>query len=91
MIIGMQGGTKAELDINALLRKRGAVIATALRSRPTEEKSAICASVVEHVWPLVAEGLVQPVVHGTMPLAEAAAAHALMESGAHSGKILLTL
>jgi putative PIG3 family NAD(P)H quinone oxidoreductase len=91
VIIGMQGGSKGELDINALLRKRGAVIATALRSRPTAEKSAICASVVEHVWPLVSAGLVQPVVHGTMPLAEAAAAHALMESGSHSGKILLTL
>lgn len=91
VIIGMQGGTKAELDINKLLRKRGAVIATALRSRPTEEKAAICASVVEHVWPLVADGLVQPVVHGAMPLEEVAAAHALMESGEHSGKILLTL
>ncbi len=91
VIIGMQGGTKAELDINKLLRKRGAVIATALRSRPVEDKSAICASVVEHVWPLVAEGLVQPVVNGAMPLEEVAAAHALMESGEHSGKILLTL
>jgi putative PIG3 family NAD(P)H quinone oxidoreductase len=91
VIIGMQGGSKAELDINMLLRKRGAVIATALRSRPTDEKSAICASVVEHVWPLVAAGLVQPVVHGTMPLEEVAAAHALMESGEHSGKILLTM
>jgi NADPH:quinone reductase-like Zn-dependent oxidoreductase len=90
VIIGMQGGTKAELDINALLRKRGAVIATSLRSRPVAEKSAICASVVEHVWPLVAEGLVKPVVHGTMPLEEAAAAQALMESGDHLGKILLT-
>jgi putative PIG3 family NAD(P)H quinone oxidoreductase len=91
VIIGMQGGSKAELDINMLLRKRGAVIATALRSRPVGEKSAICASVVEHVWPLVAAGLVQPVVHGTMPLADVAAAHALMESGEHSGKILLTV
>lgn len=91
VIIGMQGGTRAELDINKLLRKRGAIIATTLRARPTEEKSAICASVVEHVWPLVAQGLVRPIVHGTMPLAEAAAAHALMESGEHSGKILLTV
>ncbi|GAA4746811.1 NAD(P)H-quinone oxidoreductase [Nocardioides endophyticus] len=91
VIIGMQGGTKAELDINKLLRKRGAVIATNLRGRPTEEKSAICASVVEHVWPLVAEGLVQPIVGRSFPLAEAAAAHALMESGEHSGKILLTV
>jgi putative PIG3 family NAD(P)H quinone oxidoreductase len=91
VIIGMQGGSKAELDINKLLRKRGAVIATALRSRPVEEKSAICASVVEHVWPLVAEGLVQPVVHGALALDDVAAAHALMESGEHSGKILITL
>ncbi|WP_244930804.1 NAD(P)H-quinone oxidoreductase [Nocardioides sp. W7] len=91
VIIGMQGGTKAELDINALLRKRGAVVATTLRSRPSEEKSAICASVVEHVWPLVAEGLVQPIVHGTLPLEQVAEAHALMESGEHTGKILLTL
>ena len=91
VIIGMQGGTRAELDINALLRKRGAVFATSLRSRPTEEKAAICASVVEHVWPLVAAGRVRPVVHGTMPLEEARAAHELMESGDHTGKILLTV
>ncbi len=91
VIIGMQGGTKAELDINKLLRKRAAVIATALRSRSVAEKSAICTSVVEHVWPLVAAGLVQPVVNGTLPLAEVAAAHALMESGDHTGKILLTV
>jgi putative PIG3 family NAD(P)H quinone oxidoreductase len=90
VIIGLQGGAKAELDINKLLRKRGEVIATALRSRSVEGKSAICASVVEHVWPLVAEGLVQPIVHGTFALEDAAAAHTLMESGEHSGKILLT-
>ena len=89
VIIGMQGGTKAELDINALLRKRGAIIATALRSRPAEDKAAICASVVEHVWPLVADGSVRPMVHATLPLEQAAQAHALMESGEHSGKILL--
>ncbi len=90
VIIGMQGGTKAELDINMLLRKRGAVIATALRSRPTSEKSAICASVVDHVWPLVADGRVKPVVHATMPLGEAAAAHRLLETSEHIGKIVLT-
>ena len=91
VIIGMQGGTKGELDINKQLRKRGAVIATNLRGRPMGEKAAICASVVEHVWPLVAEGLVRPMVHGTFPLEQAAAAHELMESGEHSGKILLTV
>ncbi len=89
VIIGMQGGTKAELDINVLLRKRGAIIATALRSRPAEDKAAICASVVEHVWPLVADGSIRPMVHATLPLEKAGEAHALMESGEHSGKILL--
>ncbi|GAB3246747.1 NAD(P)H-quinone oxidoreductase [Nocardioides dilutus] len=90
VIIGMQGGTKAELDINALLRKRGAIIATALRSRTAQDKAAICASVVQHVWPLVADGSVRPMVHATLPLDRAGEAHALMESGEHSGKILLT-
>jgi putative PIG3 family NAD(P)H quinone oxidoreductase len=91
VIIGMQGGAKGELDIGVLLRKRGAVVATTLRSRPVEEKATICASVVEHVWPLVADGLVRPVVHGTLPLEEIAEAHRLMENGEHTGKILLTV
>ena len=90
VIIGMQGGTKAELDISALLRKRGAIVATTLRARPAGEKAAICAAVVEHVWPLVADGSVRAVVHSRLPLDEAGAAHALMESGEHTGKILLT-
>jgi putative PIG3 family NAD(P)H quinone oxidoreductase len=91
LIIGMQGGTKGELDISALFRKRGAVMAALLRSRPVEEKAAICASVVEHVWPLVADGSVRPIVHGSMPLEEIAEAHRLMEEGGHTGKIVLTL
>jgi len=91
VIIGMQGGSKGELDIGALLRKRGAVIATSLRSRPAEEKATICSALVELVWPLVAEGLVRPVVHGTMPLEDVVAAHELMESGEHTGKIVLTV
>jgi putative PIG3 family NAD(P)H quinone oxidoreductase len=90
VIIGMQGGSKGELDINALLRKRGAVIATTLRSRPVPEKAAICAAVVEHVWPLVADGRIKPVVHARYPLAEAARAHADVEGSANVGKVLLT-
>ena len=90
VIIGMQGGIKGELDISVLLRKRGAVIATALRSRPVTEKAAICAAVAEHVWPLVADGRIRPIVHTSLPLAEAGAAHALMEAGDNVGKILLT-
>ncbi len=91
VVIGMQGGSKAELDLSALLRKRGAVIATSLRARPTEEKASICASVVEHVWPLIGEGKVRSFVHEEVPLEEVTRAHALMESGSHSGKILLTV
>ncbi len=90
VIIGMQGGVKGELNIGKLLSKRGAVIATALRARPVEEKAAICSAVVEHVWPLLADGTVRPVVHATLPLEEAAEAHRLMESGDHIGKIVLT-
>jgi putative PIG3 family NAD(P)H quinone oxidoreductase len=90
VIIGMQGGTKGELDIGKLLRKRGAVIATNLRSRPVEEKAAICAAVVEHVWPLVAVGAVRLIVHTTLPLDRAGEAHALMADSGHSGKIVLT-
>jgi putative PIG3 family NAD(P)H quinone oxidoreductase len=90
VVIGMQGGSKGELDLGALLRKRGAVIATTLRARPSDEKAAICLSVVEHVWPLVAEGKVRAVVHEQVPLEQASRAHELMESGSHSGKILLT-
>ena len=59
VVIGMQGGVKAELNIGKLLSKRGAVIATSLRTRPVEDKAAICAAVVEHVWPLVADGSVR--------------------------------
>lgn len=91
VIIGMQGGTRAELDIGRLLSRRCAVIATSLRSRPSAAKAAICAGVIEHVWPLVASGAVRPVVHATLPLEEAARAHALMEAGEHTGKILLTV
>ena len=90
VVIGFQGGTKGELDLAALLAKRGAVIATSLRGRPAGEKAAICASVVEHVWPLVADGRIHPMVSATYPLAEAGAAHALMGAGEHTGKLVLT-
>ena len=91
VIIGMQGGTKGELDINALLRKRASVTATSLRARPLAEKAAICCGVVENVWPLVASGAIRPVVETTMPLEDVATAHQLMEDGSHTGKIVLTL
>jgi len=89
VVIGLQGGAKAELDLGQLLRKRAAVIATSLRARPAEEKAAIVAAVREHVWPLVESGRVVPVVHGRHPLAEAAQAHRDLEASGHIGKILL--
>ena len=89
VVIGLQGGATGELDLGALLRKRGAVIATTLRSRPAGEKAAICAGVVEHVWPLVSDGRIRPQVHTTFALEQAGEAHALMESSGHTGKIAL--
>ena len=90
MVIGLQGGTRAELDLGVLLRKRASVAATSLRARPAAEKAAIVAAVREHVWPLVASGAVRPIVHARMPLAQAADAHRLLESSTHIGKVLLT-
>jgi putative PIG3 family NAD(P)H quinone oxidoreductase len=90
VIIGFQGGVKAELDLSVLMRKRAAVISTGLRARPLEEKAAIVAAVREHVWPLVEAGRVRPVVHRTFPLAQAPDAHRELDAGTHIGKVLLT-
>ena len=91
VVIGLQGGTTAEVNLGRLLSKRAAVLATSLRARPPEEKAAIVASVVEHVWPLVADGMVRPVLDQTFPLAQAADAHRRLEAFEHVGKVLLTL
>ncbi len=90
VVIGLQGGARAELNLGQLMAKRGAVIGTTLRSRPAEEKAAIMRAVAEHVWPLVVSGDVTPQVHRTFALADVAAAHEYFDSGAHTGKILLT-
>ena len=91
MVIGLQGGSKATLDIAALHSKRGAITATSLRSRPVLQKAAICRSLVGHVWPLFGTGSVQPPNVTSYPLAEAAAAHARLESGDNLGKIILVV
>ncbi|MGW3437835.1 NAD(P)H-quinone oxidoreductase [Streptomyces bacillaris] len=88
-IIGLQGGVKGELNLGALLAKRAAVTATSLRGRPLAEKAAIVAAVREHVWPLIADGVVRPVVDRTVPMADAAEAHRVLESSTHVGKVLL--
>jgi putative PIG3 family NAD(P)H quinone oxidoreductase len=89
VVIGMQGGMKAELNLGKLLPKRGSIFATTLRSRPPEEKAEIVAAVREHVWPVVERGLVRPIVHAYLPMPQAPDAHRMMESLEHIGKILL--
>ena len=88
-VIGLQKGRRAELDLGALMARRASVHAATLRARPTEEKAAIVAAVGEHVWPMVASGVVRPVVHERIPLTEGRRAHELLESGAVFGKLLL--
>ncbi|WP_067450897.1 NAD(P)H-quinone oxidoreductase [Actinomadura macra] len=91
MVIGLQGGARAELDLGKMLRKRALVHATSLRSRPLEEKAQIVAAVHEHLWPLLASGEVRPVIDQRVPMADAARAHRLLEESGHVGKILLTV
>jgi putative PIG3 family NAD(P)H quinone oxidoreductase len=92
VIIGMQGGVKAELNIGKLLGKRAGVIATALRSRPVSgrgSKSEIVADVLANVWPMIENGQVRPIIGAEFPVSEARAAHELLESGEVAGKVLL--
>jgi putative PIG3 family NAD(P)H quinone oxidoreductase len=91
VVIGMQGGAKGELDLGRLMSRRGSVISTGLRTRSVEDKGRILAEVVGHVWPLIAEKKVRPIVHTTFPLAEVATAHETLEQSAQIGKVLLTL
>ena len=91
VVIGMQGGIKGELDLSVLLRKRGAVHATSLRARPSDEKAAVVAAVREYVWPWVEAGTVRPIIDSHYPLAQAPAAHRALEASGHIGKILLTV
>jgi putative PIG3 family NAD(P)H quinone oxidoreductase len=90
-IIGMQGGATATLQLRSLMQKRGILTASSLRSRPVEEKAAICRALVENVWPLIADGTIKLPPLTVFPLAEAAAAHARLESGDNIGKIILSV
>jgi putative PIG3 family NAD(P)H quinone oxidoreductase len=89
VIIGRQGGNKAELNLGLLQSKQASIHATTLRNRPTAEKAAIMAAVGENVWPLISAGTVTPIIEEKVPMAQAAEAHRLLEAGAHTGKILL--
>jgi putative PIG3 family NAD(P)H quinone oxidoreductase len=89
--IAFQGNPKATVDFRRIMLKRLTHTGSTLRSRSVTEKAAIARAVEDKVWPLVAAGKVRPVIFRTFPLREAAAAHALMESSAHIGKIVLTV
>lgn len=89
-VIGLQGGARGELDLGAMLRRRLTVHAASLRARPVAEKAEIVSAVRSEVLPLIAARQVRPVIDTVLPLAQAAQAHRLMESGAHVGKILLS-
>ncbi|NEW37044.1 zinc-binding dehydrogenase, partial [Nocardia cyriacigeorgica] len=92
VVIGLQGGVDAELNLAALLGKRAAVRATNLRGRPANgvgSKAEIIAEVREHVWPLVTEGAVVPVIHAELPINEVGDAHALLDSADTVGKVVL--
>ncbi|MDF1483955.1 NAD(P)H-quinone oxidoreductase [Ramlibacter sp. H39-3-26] len=90
VIIAVQGGTRSQFHAGLVLRRRLTITGSTLRPRPVAFKSAIARGLREQVWPLLARRTVRPIIHSTFPAAQAAAAHALMESGAHVGKIVLT-
>jgi NADPH:quinone reductase-like Zn-dependent oxidoreductase len=88
-MIGMQGGTKAEIDLGLMMARRATLISTGLRARPVAEKEKIIAGVEAGVWPYLASGQIVPVIEAELPMPEAAQAHRLLESSGHVGKILL--
>ncbi|TDQ84234.1 putative PIG3 family NAD(P)H quinone oxidoreductase [Dongia mobilis] len=91
VMIAFLQGSKAEVNFAQVMMKRQTITGSTLRPRSVAQKGAIAAALREKVWPLLEGGQVKPVLYRTFPLAEAAAAHALMESSAHTGKIVLTI
>jgi NADPH:quinone reductase len=88
-LIATQGGAKAELDLRPLLGRRLTITASGLRPQSIANKGRIAAALLKNVWPLFASHGLKPVIHARFPLADAAGAHELMESGTHIGKIVL--
>jgi NADPH2:quinone reductase len=82
---------KAELDFSVMMRKRAWITGSTLRPRTPAEKGLIAHQLHSHVWPLLEKGVVAPVIHQTFPLADAAAAHRMMEAGTHIGKLVLVV
>ncbi|HJU97313.1 MAG TPA: NAD(P)H-quinone oxidoreductase [Jiangellaceae bacterium] len=91
VVIGLQGGREASLDLSVLMSKRAALISTTLRWRPAKEKAAIVAAVREHVWPLLESAEIRPVVDRIVPMSAVAEAHRIVAAGEHMGKVLLSV
>jgi NADPH2:quinone reductase len=91
VFIAFLGGSKAEIDFLPIMLKRLTVTGSTLRARDVAFKAAIAGKLRETVWPLIEAGRVKPLIHKTFPLTEASEAHALMESSAHIGKIVLEI
>ncbi len=91
VVIGLQGGTKGELDLGSLLRKAGTITATSLRARPAEEKAEIVRDVVEEVWPLYEAGQIKLAPETRFALDAVAEAHAHLDSGDNIGKVILVV
>jgi NADPH:quinone reductase len=89
-VIAVQGGTASAIDSGLLLRKRAKITGSTLRPRPIAYKARLARELREQVWPLLSQGRIKPVIHATFAAAQAAQAHALMESSTHVGKIVLT-
>jgi NADPH:quinone reductase-like Zn-dependent oxidoreductase len=89
--IAVLGGATAELNMALLMVKRHTLTGSTLRARSDAFKAALTADIAEKVWPLVVGGKLRPVMDRQFPLAEAGAAHARMEAGAHIGKIVLDM
>ena len=90
VLIAFLGGSKAQVDLAEVMRRRLVITGSTLRPRNVAFKAAIAQQLREKVWPLLSAGKITPVIHATFPMSEAAAAHTLMESSAHVGKIVLT-
>jgi putative PIG3 family NAD(P)H quinone oxidoreductase len=91
LVIGMQGGAKAELDLGFLLSKRASVSAAALRTRDVQDRARVVAGVLRDIWPLIEKGAIQPVVETSLPLDQADSGHAHIAAGGHLGKVILTV
>jgi NADPH:quinone reductase-like Zn-dependent oxidoreductase len=87
--IGLMGGARTSLNLAPVLQKRLTLTGSTLRARTPDEKGAIARALESHVWPLLERGDVRPIVHAEFPLARAADAHRLLESGQVIGKVIL--